>query len=91
MNPITIPNPVPGFQTQTLDGEIVLLHPINSTILHINQTGALVWQLCNGLRSVAEIIIILSEAYPESREQIAVDVPQVIEKLAAHGALHQEA
>ena len=91
MKPITIPKPVPGFQTQTLDGEIVLLHPTNSTILHINQTGALVWQLCNGLRSVAEIVIILSEAYPESREQIAVDVPQVIEKLAAHGALHQEA
>jgi hypothetical protein len=40
MNPISIPKPVPGFQTQTLDGEIVLLHPTNNTILHINQTGA---------------------------------------------------
>jgi len=90
MNPITIPNPVPGFQTQTLDGEIVLLHPINSTILHINQTGALVWQLCNGLRSVAEIVIILSEAYPEAREQIERDVPKVIYELAAQGALFKE-
>jgi hypothetical protein len=90
MNPISIPKPVPGFQTQTLDGEIVLLHPTNNTILHINQTGALVWQLCNGLRSVTEIKIILGEAYPESREQIERDVPQVIEKLAAHGALFKE-
>ncbi len=90
MNPIIIPKPVPGFQTQTLDGEIVLLHPTNNSILHINQTGALVWQLCNGLRSVTEIKIILGEAYPESREQIERDVPQVIEKLAAQGALFKE-
>jgi hypothetical protein len=47
MKPIIIPKPIPGFQTQTLDGEIVLLHPEQNTILQINPTGALVWQLCN--------------------------------------------
>ena len=87
---ITIPKPVPGFQTQTLDGEVVLLHPTNNTILHINQTGALVWQLCNGIRSVTDIIILLSEAYPESRWQIEADVPKIIVELAAQGALFKE-
>ena len=90
MNPIIIPKPVPGFQTQTLDGEIVLLHPLNNTILHINQTGALVWQLCDGLRSVTEIVIILSEAYPEARGQIERDVQKVIYEMAAQGALFKE-
>ena len=87
---ITIPKPVPGFQTQTLDGEVVLLNPASNVILHINQTGALIWQLCNGLRSVAEIVIILSEAYPESRGQIEADVPKIIYELAAQGALFKE-
>ena len=90
MKPISIPKPVPGFQTQTLDGEIVLLHPLNNTILHINQTGALVWQLCNGQRSVTEIVIILSEAYPEAQGQIERDVPKVIYEMAAQGALFKE-
>jgi hypothetical protein len=87
---INIPKPIPGFQTQTLDGEVVLLHPTKAAILHLNQTGALVWQLCNGIRSVTEIVIILSEAYPEARGQIEADVPKIIYELAAQGALFKE-
>ena len=72
----SIPNPIEGFQTQTLDGEIVLFHPTGNTIIHLNQTGALVWQLCDGLRTVDEIIEILSTSYPEARGEIALDVPE---------------
>jgi hypothetical protein len=90
MKPITVPKPMPGFQTESLDGEVVLLNPVSNVILHINQTGALIWQLCNGVRSVGEIIIILSEAYPEARKEIAVDVPEIIYQLADQGALYKE-
>jgi hypothetical protein len=90
MNPIKIPCPMPDFQIQNLDGEIVLLHPTRNTIIHINQTGALVWQLCNGVRSVHEIVLLLGDAYPEAQEQIKADVPQIIHQFAAHGALFKE-
>jgi hypothetical protein len=90
MRPITIPKPIPGFQTQTLDGEVVLLHPTSAVILHLNPTGALVWQLCNGIRSVHEIVLLLGDAYPEAQEQIKADVPQIIQQFAAHGALFKE-
>ena len=90
MNPITIPRPIPGFQTQEIDGEVVLLHPTSAAILYLNQTGALVWQLCDGLRSVHDIILLLGDAYPESRKQIETDVPQIIAQFAAHGALFKE-
>jgi hypothetical protein len=86
----SIPRPKPGFQAQNLDGEIILLHPANATLLHLNPTSALVWQLCNGSRSVSEIIAVLSEAYPEARNQISTDVPQIIQQFAAHGALYKE-
>jgi hypothetical protein len=87
MNLIQIPKPIPGFQVQELDGEVVLLHPTSAVILHLNQTGALVWQLCDGVRSVHDIILLLGDAYPESRKQIEADVPQIIAQFAAHGAL----
>lgn len=90
MNLNNIPKPIEGFQTQELDGEYVLLHPIQNTIIHINQTGTLVWGLCDNLRSVEEIIGILSAAYPDAHEQIAVDVPETIQELVKQGALAVE-
>jgi hypothetical protein len=90
MNLIQTPKPIPGFQTQELDGEVVLLHPTSAVILHLNQTGALVWQLCDGLRSAHDIVMLLGDAYPESRKQIEADVPQIIAQFAAQGALFKE-
>ena len=90
MKPIIVPKPVLGFQAQTLDGEIVLLHPVNNLVIHINETGALVWQLCDGVRATDEIVEILSAAYPDAEAEIAADVPQVIEQLAVQGALYKE-
>ena len=90
MNLSSIPKPIEGFQTQELDGEFVLLHPIQNTIIHLNQTGALVWGLCDNLRSVEEIIGILSAAYPDAHKQIAVDVPETIQELIKQGALELE-
>lgn len=81
------PLPAPGFQMETLDNEVVLLHPARNLVLHSNQGGALIWSLCDGQRSVAEIVDILSAAYPESADDIAVGVPQTIQELLARGAL----
>ena len=90
MKPVTVLKPIEGFQSQTLDGEFVLLHPARNILIHLNQTGALVWQLCDRLRSVDEIIEILSATYPEASEQIAVDVPEIVQELVQKGALESE-
>lgn len=81
------PRAVEGFQMEALDGEIVLLHPARNILIYSNQTGALIWQLCNGQRSVDEIVALLGAAYPEAEAEIAIDVPEIIQTLAAHGAL----
>jgi hypothetical protein len=81
------PTPINGFQVENLDGEIVLLHPARNLIIYSNQTGALIWQLCDGQRSVDEIVEILSAAYPESKAEIIIDVPQTIQTLVSRGAL----
>ncbi|MEK6753569.1 MAG: PqqD family protein [Chloroflexota bacterium] len=85
-----VPTPVDGFQIETLDGEIVLLHPTRNIIIHSNQTGALIWLLCDGARTTDEITEILSAAYPEASAEIRADVPAVIQTLASRGALESK-
>jgi hypothetical protein len=82
-----VPTPLDGFQMEALDSEIVLFHPIRNIIIHSNQTGALIWQLCNGVRTIDEIIEILSAVYPESCNEIRADVRVIIETLRGQGAL----
>jgi hypothetical protein len=81
------PKQCKGFLVEHLDGEVVLLHPSRNIIIHSNETAALVWQLCDGVHSVDEIVGILAGAYPDARAQIAAEVPVTIQKLRAQGAL----
>ena len=41
-------------------------HPQQTRAVYLNPTAALVWGLCDGSRSVHEIIRILGESYPEA-------------------------
>ena len=82
-----VPTPVDGYQIETLEGEIVLFHPTRNVIIHGNQTSALIWHLCDGVRTVDEIVEILSAAYPEACQEVRDDVPVAIQKLVSQGAL----
>ena len=87
MKPKTAPKPIEGFQIETLDGEVVLLHPTRNVIIYGNQASALVWQLCDGIRTEDEIADILSAAYPEAEAEIRADVPAAVQALMSRGAL----
>lgn len=76
-----------GFALEELDGEILLLDPRSERLIHCNPTAALVWRLCDGERTIAEIVELLAEAYPESAGAIRADVAGAVERLAAEGAL----
>ena len=87
MHKTLVPTPVDGYQIEALEGEIVLFHPTRNVIIHGNQTSALIWHLCDGVRTVDEIVEILSAAYPEARQEVRDDVPVAIQKLVSQGAL----
>jgi hypothetical protein len=87
MQKALVPTPVDGYQIETLEGEIVLFHPARNVIIHGNQTSALIWHLCDGVRTVDEIVEILSAAYPEAHQEVRDDVPVAIQKLVSQGAL----
>ena len=84
------PRQVSGYQVadkESLDGEMVLFHPVTQKILYSNRTGALIWGLCDGQRTVADIIQMLSEAYPDSASEIEADVHDALLTLAEQGAI----
>ncbi len=73
-----------GFVLERIDGEISVYHPTLTTAVYLNETGALIWELCDGSRSVADIIDILSDHFPESRPQIKTDVTTIVTQLVEY-------
>jgi hypothetical protein len=84
------PSQVSGFQAaekESLSGELVLFDPVTQKILYSNQTGALIWGLCDGQRTIADIIQLLNEAYPDSIPEIDAEVRETLSVLVEHGAI----
>ena len=70
---------------ERIDNEITVYHPSLVTSLYLNESGAVIWELCDGKRQISDIVTILQEAYPENSEQIKDDVIMIIERLVDHG------
>lgn len=71
----------PDFLLERLGDEIIVYHPTLTTSIYLNETGALVWQLCDGRRSVGEIIDILRGLYPEAGDRIEPEVTALLNSL----------
>ena len=72
-------------RVEALDNRVLVYDPNGGMIVELNRTGGLVVQLCDGERSVAEIRDALAAAYPDAAEQIAGEVPAIIEGLEERG------
>ena len=93
MNPDTphLPGSIPtrsdDFVLEELDGDLLLFNPQNGRLLELNSTAALVWQLCDGARTLSEIETLLAELYPDAAPAIAADLPNILSNLKQLGAL----
>lgn len=76
-----------GFLLEELDGELMLYNIASTRIFALNQSAALIWELCSGQYTVAEITSALAEAYPSSQGQIEQQVTDTLALLLAHGAI----
>ena len=70
-----------------MGGELLLYHPAQEKIYYCNPTASLIWQLCDGQRSLGAILGLLQEAYPAASAALVDDVCNILEQLRAHGAL----
>ena len=81
------PKQKPNYHLEMMDGELLLYHLDETKILYCNQTASLIWHLCDGQRTVGEMIDILGEAYPEAAEPMASDVEETMQQFLAAGCI----
>lgn len=63
-----------GYHLDKIPCCVVLQNESNQNVLVLNETGALIWRLCNGDISVGSMIDMVCEGYPVSRDDVVRDV-----------------
>ena len=85
----------PNVVSREIAGERILV-PIRAqsadmaAIYVLNDTGARIWELLDGQRSVAEIQDILIREYDVADETVGVDITEMIEQLEGLGMLRAD-
>lgn len=69
-----IPRRAPGTEATHLGADYILLDPSGTKLRGLNRTGARVWELADGARSVAEIARMLSEESKAPLARVEADV-----------------
>ena len=87
MNNDLIPQRDAGCVEEVLEGEIVLYSTCSEKAFYLNESAALVWQLIDGKRSIAQMELLLMDAYPEA-STLKDDLSEAIEMLRKHGVIH---
>ena len=77
----------PAFHMEILDGEALLYSSQHTRVVSLNQTAYVIWEMCDGQKSLEFIIKVLCEAFPESAQNIPQDVNQALSLLLEHQAL----
>ena len=55
--------------------------------MYCNPTASLIWGLCDGQRTVQEIIALLGAAYEQAAAAVAADVEATLGQFYQHGAI----
>ncbi|HSZ35686.1 MAG TPA: PqqD family protein [Acidimicrobiales bacterium] len=74
-----------GASAVELDDNIALYDDVGQLMILLNSSAGAVWNLCDGSRTVGEMVNELAEAYPVQAEVMGDDVRQTLRKLAELG------
>jgi hypothetical protein len=81
-----VPRPAADVEMEVVEGELLLYHPRQTRAVYLNATAALVWGLCDGSRSLGEIVRVIGESYPDA-SSLTDDVLSTVEQLRESGVL----
>lgn len=81
--PDTMPVPRAGVRFEELDGEAVVYDRTGKRAIYLNETATVVWKLCDGRRTVAEISALLAKEFPESAAAIEGDISDAVDQMVA--------
>jgi Coenzyme PQQ synthesis protein D (PqqD) len=83
----TVPVPRDDFTSEVMDGEHLIYSHGMKKAIYLNDSAAVIWQLCDGRRCVREIVDMLAEAYPDQRDELYNDTIEAVELLHREGAV----
>ena len=81
------PGQVEGFEINKTPCCYFLKETKNNTMVKLNDSSALIWQVCTGEWTVGEIIDVLKESYPDAAESMEQDVYQALNLLISEGTV----
>jgi hypothetical protein len=73
--------------TQKADDTLVLLSVDKGTYFSLNEVGAEVWSLCDGNRTVDEVVDVIYAQFDAPRDVVERDVLLVVKELASEHLL----
>jgi len=79
--------PTGRYRQEDFGDEVALYDVETSEVINLNESATLVWRLCDGEHSVADIRGLLQAAFPDASAQIEEDLRATVGKLLKHGAL----
>jgi coenzyme PQQ biosynthesis protein PqqD len=80
-------NKIPGVVAEDMGEELLLYRPSAHKAIHLNSTAAAIWKLCDGTRTVKDLVDSLEAEFPDAKPRIASEVQDVVDQLLREGAL----
>ena len=77
----TRPRRQDGVLAQSVQGQTVLLRLDDGSYYAIDAVGALVWELCDGRRSLGDIVAVVHERFAAEEDQVRQDVLEFVSDL----------
>ncbi len=87
VSPMDVPTRRNGIREEQVEGELLLYVPADTRAIYLNPTAAVIWALCDGVRSMEEISAILVENYPDAQASISAEVADTLVSLRDAQAL----
>ncbi|MBC7582696.1 MAG: PqqD family peptide modification chaperone [Tardiphaga sp.] len=83
----SVPRQRRGFRLEQMDDESLLYHDKLLKTVYLNDSATVIWTLCDGARSVADIASLINQAYEGTQHDVSDDVRAGVEKLIDEGVL----
>ena len=82
-DPHLTPVPRADVRFEELDGEAVVYDHTGRQAIYLNDTATVVWQLCDGQRTVADISTLLTKEFPDAAAELGTDISDAVDKMVA--------
>lgn len=75
------------YAVEWMDNESLIYGSTSKLAIYLNETATMIWKLCDGTRTVKQIVDLLSNSFPEATSDVKADVKETIDELVRKGAL----